>query len=218
MCTQSNTSIGTEPVLHYPIHNQAMPGYVGATCLFYLEGRKVSFRCCPSQNFNSDNPPFFYRIQACFSDTFDPERIMGAAVGVDRFKPTTRDGNPVPITRIQMPSQLAERIQAIATAELAIVEKYKEVQAEKADAGEKILEMLRNTSPEEMPNPDDIDAAAKHEAFFANLVKNTVSPELEKQLDAKREEEKQLDLVKLEVGTEFEKFSSSQGISLLHIH
>ena len=181
MCMEVNTSTGTEPLLHYPIHNAAMPGYMGASCLFYLEGRKVSFRCCPSQNFNSDNPPYLYRIQACFSNTFDPERIMGAAFGEQSFKITMLDGSPVPITRIQIPTQLAERIQGIATAQLAIVDKYKNVQP---------------------PHPKDMCVA---------LTKEQVQ-----KYDERDQEINQLNITKEKVGVEFERFTTSQGISLLY--
>lgn len=122
MSMQVNNSTGTEPLLYYTIHNQRMKGHLEANNLFYLEECKVSFRCCPDQD--------LYRIQASFRDTFDPEKIMGETFMPNNFKFVflTPDGKSVPITRIQIPTQLAERIHAIASSQLAIVEKYKNVQ------------------------------------------------------------------------------------------
>lgn len=183
MCMEVST-IATEPLLHYPIHNAAMSGHMGAGSLFYLEGRKVSFRCCPIKDFNSDNQPTLFRIQACFSDTFDPERMMGEALGealgMDIFKLSFCEGNlPVTITTKQIPIQLAERIQAIATSQLSIVDKYKIIQP---------------------PHPKGMCVA---------LTKEQVQ-----KFEERDQEIAQLNVVKEELGREFKNFATSQGISL----
>lgn len=183
----------TEELLYCPLPSEAARNSCATSTLFYLAGRKVFFRCCLSQNPTSPHSHIAI-IRAFFAEFFNPKEFLG-------FNPWWN--NDCEILESKIPSELAEKINKIASAQFHFQEKYKFFKPEAALMATQ--EVLSSMSFEDAMND-----------FNGEKFKKAAKEKLPKDMFDYLNDETQKNIEKLgkEVGQEFEPYASTIGISL----
>jgi hypothetical protein len=111
----------TEEILSCPINNDYYIATCGTTRLFYLPNRRITFRPCICNKYDSDK-----KIEKTFI------KIEAESSSLEEFYETKKRVNRqdiVPLTTSQIPTELAEKIESILQKKLELNKKYAELEA-----------------------------------------------------------------------------------------